>query len=111
MVSKIQLYNGFTSYLTGRSSCVSVKGKYSETHTLKYGVPHGSVLGPKLFTIYIRPIGDIIKHRGLRYHLSADDTHIYCTFDPRNPASLNEARNKLEKCVCELSQWMTSNLC
>ena len=35
---------------------------------------------------------------------------IYCSFDPRNPDSLNEARSKLEKCVCELSQWLASNM-
>ena len=98
------------SYLTGRTSRVSVKAKYSKPHTLKYGVPQGSVLGPLLFTMYIRPVGDILKRHGLRYHLYADDMQIYCSFDPRNPASLNEARSKLEKCVCELSQWLASNM-
>ena len=98
------------SYLTGRTSRVSVKAKYSKPHTLKYGVPQGSVLGPLLFTMYIRPIGDILKRHGLRYHLYADDMQIYCSFDPRNPDSLNEARSKLEKCVCELSQWLASNM-
>ena len=100
----------FTSYLTGRSSRVSMKGKYSETHYTRYGVPQGSVLGPRLFTMYIRPVGDIIKRHDLQYHLYADDTQIYCSFDPRNQASLDEACNKLETCIGELSRWMTSNM-
>ena len=79
-------------------------------HTLKYGVPQSSVLGPQLFTMYIRPVGDIIKRHGLQYHIYADDVQIYCSFDPRNTASLNEARSKLENCVCELSRWLTSNM-
>ena len=100
----------FTSYLTGRSSRVSVNGKYSETHYTRFGVPQGSVLGPQLFTMYIRPVGDIIKRHDLQYHLYADDTQIYCSFDPRNQASLDEACNKLETCIGELSRWMTSNM-
>ena len=65
------------SYLTGRTSRVSVKAKYSKPHTLKNGVPQGSVLGPLLFTMYIRPVGDILKRHGLRYHLYADDIFFF----------------------------------
>lgn len=100
----------FTSYLTGRSSRVCVNGKYSETHYTRYGVPQGSVLGPQLFTMYIRPVGEIIKRHGLQYHLYADDTQIYCSFDPRDQASREEAQTKLTNFISELSRWMTSNM-
>ena len=45
------------SYLRGRSQSVTTDGNTSDAASLKYGIPHGSVLGPLLFTIYTIPIG------------------------------------------------------
>ncbi len=42
----------FESYLTGRSFRVALGGEVSKSHQLVIGVPHGSVLGPLLFSIY-----------------------------------------------------------
>ena len=45
----------FRSYLTGRRQTVVVDGVRSVEHNLCFGVPQGSVLGPKLFTMYMKP--------------------------------------------------------
>ena len=45
-----------------------------------YGASQGSILGPKLFTIYTLPIADIARKYNLEIHLYADDTQIYITF-------------------------------
>lgn len=52
----------------------------SEIAALSCGVPHGSVLGPILFPIYMLPIGHIIIK--FKYHCYADDIQLYVSFKP-----------------------------
>ena len=56
-------------YLTDRSQCVSVNGVLSELSQLAFGIPQGSVLGPILFCIYTLPLGAILRHHQLNYHI------------------------------------------
>jgi retron-type reverse transcriptase len=44
------------SYLENRSQAVCFKGQKSNSRSIKYGVPQGSVLGPLLFNLYMAPI-------------------------------------------------------
>ena len=41
----------FTSYLTNRQKKASIKGIFSDSLIVSYGVPQGSILGPLLFLI------------------------------------------------------------
>ncbi len=72
----------FKSYLTDRSQYVFIEGARSRSHTLTYGVPQGSVLGPLLFSAYLLPLGDIIRKHDLDFHLFADDSQLYICFRP-----------------------------
>ena len=72
--------NWFSSYLYNRSQCVSLSGVNSKKANLKYGVPQGSVLGPVLFTTYMLPLGDILRHQNFKFHCYADDQKIYMEF-------------------------------
>ena len=53
--------DSFDSYLSSRHQCVVINDSVSEERTLRYGVPQGSVLGPKLYSIYTKPIGRILS--------------------------------------------------
>ncbi len=85
----------FSSYFTNRTCRVSIDGELSRIQSLDYGVPQGSVIGSLLFTIYIKPIGDIIRKHGLHFHIYADDTQICCPFNPKSTDSIQATLNEL----------------
>ncbi|KAK6191161.1 hypothetical protein SNE40_002900 [Patella caerulea] len=115
LLRRLQFYFGITdsaldwlsSYLTGRTQQVAVGSYLSEEHTLQYGVPQGSVLGPVLFSLYMAPLEDIITKHGLNSVIYADDTQLYIACDSRTDHSV---LNRIESCVDEIRSWMRTNM-
>ena len=69
-----------SSYLSDRFQTVCVDGKLSSPVHMKYSVPQGSVLGPKNYIMYTKPVGDICRRHGLHHHFYADDSQLYLSF-------------------------------
>lgn len=65
------------------------------------------MLGPILFSLYIAPITDVIRQHGLQFHLYADDTQIYLTFNLGDDLSAIKAA--IESFVAFIRKWMSSN--
>ena len=64
----------FKSNLTNSQMKTSIKGIFSDSLILSYGVPQGSILGPLPFLIYINDLNDAIAHSMLQNF--TDDTNI-----------------------------------
>lgn len=62
------------SYLTDRQFQVKLNDTYSDVKNINSGVPQGSVLGPRLFTIFLH---DLPEFQKTNTALFADDTAIY----------------------------------
>ncbi len=87
---------------------MNINGGVSSDTPLSFGVPHGSALGPLLFSIYTTPIGDIIRRHRLNFHLYADDTQLYVTFEVSDEDNKLSSLKKIENCVSEVRMWMNA---
>jgi len=98
--------NWLKSYFENRTQHVLINGHHSAPHTLIYGMPQGSVIGPFGFTCYSTPIGNICRKHNVHYHLYADDTQLYFSF---SLSDRDSATSKIERCIEEIKQWMSAN--
>ena len=64
---------------------------------VKAGVPHGSVLGPLLFLIYIKDLSDDLVSRA---RLFADDTSIFSTV-----IDIHNSSEELNSDLCVIKNW------
>ncbi|KAK2872069.1 hypothetical protein Q8A73_024565, partial [Channa argus] len=95
----------FKSYLSDRFQFVHVNDESSMHTKVSYGVPQGSVLGPILFTLYMSPLGNIIRKHSINFHCYADDTQLYLSMEPDE----NNQLIKLQACLQDIKAWMSHN--
>lgn len=97
-----------TSYFQGRAQSVIIGSSVSQEKALTCGVPQGSVLGPKCYCMYTKPVGSIIAHHNYCHHAYADDTDLYLVIRPNVPWA--DTKPSLEACLADIQVWMTSNM-
>ena len=71
---------------------------------------HKAQLLVPLVTVFILyPVGDIARHHQVNYHVYADNTQLYVSFDPTAPDGLVNALSKLQNCITDIKNWMCVN--
>ena len=63
----------FSSCLTDCTQYISLSNHCSAIADEHSSVPQGSVLGPMLFTMYIKPLSAIMESQSITHHSFADD--------------------------------------
>ena len=100
----------FKSYLSDRTQSVIVNDTLSDSLRLNQGVPQGSKLGPILFNSYIAPLSQIAKSNQVEDEKYADDEQLLLSFKPKQIGAQLEAINRIEKCICEIRDFLHSNM-
>ena len=98
--------------MSGRSQRIRTGSAQSGEASLGYGVPQGLVLGPILFSVYTKPIPNIMTHHDVSYSKFADDASLLTYYNPSVPGDLHARRgeDRLSNCFSELRAWMLTNL-
>ncbi len=90
----------FKSYLSDRYQFVAVNEETSYWSQVQYGVPQGSVRGLILFTLYMLPLGNIIRKHGVSFNCHADDTQLYISSRPGETHQIE----KLMECIVDIKK-------
>ena len=97
--------NWFRTYIKGRKFYVRLGDHVSKKHDICFGVAQGSCLGPLLFSLYMLPLGDIIREHNVCFHSYADDTQLYISAEPNDAAAINS----ITTCLLAINKWMSNN--
>ena len=54
-------------------------------------------------------LGDIIRGHNMKFHLYADDTQLYLTFDGHDPCSEELSLSGMAACISDIMCWMLDN--
>ena len=97
----------FSSYLTDRTHYVSLSNHCSAYTHVHSGVPQASVLGPILFTIYIKPLSAIIDSYSIIHHSFADDLQLQMSAPPD---IISDLLHSMQSCISDVKAWATVNM-
>ena len=99
------LHNWLRSYLHDRKIRVVVGGQSSSTHTIKSGVPQGSILGSTLFLLYTNDAEDHLPPE-TQLAVYADDTTLYNCIASREGTL--QGTDVLQQAVDALADWSSA---
>ena len=85
-----------------RQQLVQISGNKSESKTVRFGVPQGSILWPKLFSIFVNDLAESITNGEL--YLFADDTTIYFIGE-----NIGDIIQSLQSTLDQVHTWCLSN--
>ena len=97
----------FSSYLTDRTHYVSLSNHCSAFTHVHSGVPQGSVLGPIIFIMYIKPLSAIIDSHSVIHHSFADDLQLQMSVPPDR---ISELLHSMQSCISDVKAWATVNM-
>ena len=90
-----------SNFLAERRAYVSIGGHNSRVFKIPTGVPQGSVLGPKLFSLYTRGLSTLINGEMSRIVIYADDSYVICEANTRE-----DLKAKMEGVMMDHMSWL-----
>ncbi len=109
LLSKLEKYgirvvglSWLSSYLRNRQQFIQIGDHKSDFINITCGVPQGSILGQKLFILYINDICRVTQL--LKFVLFADDTNIFCSGE-----NLQQTLETITTEINKLKLWFDKN--
>lgn len=96
--------NWFKTYLMDRKQVLEIQQNQSQPNLIKSGIPQGAILGPLMFSIYLRPLPNCLKN--CFYHIFADDVQIYLPFKKEE---FTEAIENFNSDLSNIVSWCQEN--
>ena len=95
-------HNWIRSYFSNRSQFVCFDGFHSNLLNISYGVPQSSILGPKLFILYVNDLCNVSKL--VKYILFANDTNLFCA-----NKNINQLITTVSSVLDKMCTWFAVN--
>ena len=95
-------YKWLLNYLENRKQFVTVNGFNSELLEIDTGVPQGSLLGPRLYSIYSNDLPGAATNASVE--MFADDNTVFCIGN-----TVDEVLSKIRKAIADLNKWARNN--
>ena len=95
-------YDWLLNYLENRKQFVTVSGSNSELLEIDTGVPQGSLLGPRLYSIYSNDLPGATTNASVE--MFADDTTAFCI-----GKTVDEVLSNIQKAIADLNKWAKDN--
>ena len=94
------------SFLSNRMQTVRIEDAFSDSLSVLFGVPQGSVLGPFLFTVYVRSQQEVFRNCRFKSSSFADDSNGRKSF--AITFQYDNLTNQINNCLKEVTSWMSS---
>ena len=101
------VHQWFSSYLTDCTHYVSLSNHCSAFAPVHSGVPQDSVLGPTLFTMYIKPLSAIIDSHSIIHQSFADDLQLQISAPPDR---ISKLLHSTQSCISDVKSRVTVNM-
>ena len=88
--------------LPRKSVTVTVNGSNSELLEIDTGVPQGSILGPRFYSIYSNDLPEATTNASVE--MFADDTTVFCIGN-----TVDEVLSKIQEAIADLNKWAKDN--
>ena len=99
----------FQSYLSNRTVRISIENTLLDKIKLDCSLPQGSKSGPRLYSNYTQPLGNLLRLLPLLFHCCADDSVLFKQISLASPTAQKNSTVDLSRGINYIQNLTTNN--